>query len=101
MKILLPMTPHISSECLEVLLGKKMTNNWPEINTLQIDGQKVSVAVQINGKTREIIQIEKGTTEEKVDILSKAQSKIKNNLAGKKIVRTIFVKDRIINYLIK
>ena len=101
MKILLPMTPHISSECLEVLLGKKMTNNWPEINTLQIDGQKVNVAVQINGKTREIIQIEKGTTEEKVDILSKTQSKIKYNLAGKKIVRTIFVKDRIINYLIK
>ena len=101
MKILSPMTPHISSECLEVLLEKKMTIDWPEIDILQIDKQKISVAVQINGKTREIILIEKGSSEEKVDVLSKAQSKIKNNLTGKKILRTIFVKDRIINYLIK
>ena len=54
-----------------------------------------------NGKTREIIEIEKNLDEISAINESKKNKKVNNNLMNKKIIKTIFVKNRIINYLIK
>ena len=101
MKILQPMTPHISSECLQILQKKNISEDWPKIDTKLIEKQNIKIAIQINGKTRDVAQIEKGLSEGEVDNFCRTIEKIKKNLDGKKIIRTIFVKDRIINYLTK
>ena len=52
MKLMIPFTPHIAYECLEKLKCKNK-NKWPEIKkNLQ---NEIKFAVQINGKTRDII----------------------------------------------
>ena len=57
--------------------------------------------IQINGKTREIIEVIKDLNEKDAIIQSKKNEKINKHLLEKKIIKTIFVKNRIINYLIK
>ncbi len=99
MKILVPFTPHLASECLEKI-GDKSTN-WPKIDKDFESKQLVKFAIQINGKTREVIDLEMNLTEKEVVIASKKSDKIKKNLSNKTIMKTIFVKNKIINYLVK
>jgi len=100
LRMLIPFTPHLSHECLEQL-GIKEVDLWPEVDENLILGEKVKIAIQINGKTKEIIEVTKDLNEEDVISESKKSSKINDNLAKSKIIKTIFVKNRIINYLIK
>ncbi len=97
-KLILPFTPFTAHECLE-LLHCKSVDNWPIIkNNFK---KQINIAVQINGKTRDILQISIDTDEKKVDDLIRKQSKANKFLENKKIVKMIFVKNRIINYIIK
>ena len=100
LRILIPFTPHLASECLEQLDEKKL-DTWPVIDTNLIQDQKIKIAIQINGKTREIIEISKDMLEKDVIFESKKNAKIKKNLMNKNIIRVIFVKNKIINYLVK
>jgi len=100
MKILIPFTPHLASESLE-MLDQKNIDNWPKLDEKLIKKQKVKIAIQINGKTREIIEIEKDLSEEVAVKESKKSNKVMKNLENKKVFKTIFVKNKIINYLIK
>ncbi len=100
MNILIPFTPHFANECLEKL-GKSKIDSWPKIKKEFSRKQKTKIAIQINGKTREVIEIEKNLMEEAVVSITKKSEKISKSLLNKKIIRIIFVKDKIINYLIK
>ena len=98
MKLMLPFTPHLSNECLE-LFKCNSTNNWPIIDKENILN-KISIAVQINGKTRDIISVKKDLDEKDVDQFILKNSKAKKYILSKKISKTIFVKNKIINYII-
>jgi len=100
MKILIPFTPHLALECLEQL-GAKEINKWPEINDELVVDEKIKIAIQINGKTREIMETKKDLDEKNVIIECKKIQKINDILQNKKIIKIIFVKNRIINYLVK
>ena len=100
MKILIPFTPHLAYECLELLEAKEI-KKWPEVDTGLIGKEKIKMAIQINGKTREIIDIEKGLNEKEVLNMCKNNLKIKSKIQTSNIIKTIFVKDRIINLIVK
>ena len=100
LKILIPFTPHLAYECLEQL-GEKKVEEWPIIDEKQIKNQKIKIAIQINGKTKEIIEIKKDLSEKDAINQSKTNDKVKKSIVGKKIIKTIFVKNKIINYLLK
>ena len=100
LKILIPFTPHIAYECLEIL-GEKKIRNWPKIDSNLILKEKIKMAIQINGKTRDVIEIEKGINQISVESLCKRNQKIKDKILDKNINKVIFVKDRIINFITK
>jgi len=100
MKILIPFIPHLANECLEHL-GETEINDWPKINNELILDEKVKIAIQINGKTKQIIEVKKDLSEKNAINESRKNEKIKKNLTDKKILKTIFIKNKIINYVIK
>ena len=63
--------------------------------------EKIKMAIQINGKTRDVIEIEKGVNQISIEKLCKSNVKIKNKIMDKSVKRVIFVKDRIINFILK
>ena len=64
MKLMLPFTPHISSECLE-LLNCEDFDKWPAVDKSKIIS-KINLVVQINGKTRGILNIKTGFNEKEI-----------------------------------
>jgi leucyl-tRNA synthetase len=96
MKLLIPFTPHIAYECLELLKCKKI--NWPDVRKDIVEN--ISLAVQVNGKTRDVIEISKDLTEEDVNQIIIKNSKANRYISNNKINKIIFVKNKIINYII-
>ena len=100
MRMLIPFVPHLAHECLEQL-GEKNINVWPTFNSNLSIEEKIKIAIQINGKTREIIEIKKDSDEKDVINETKKIKKINDQLIKAEVKKTIFVKNKIINYLIK
>ena len=98
MKLMLPITPHLANETLE-LLKCKTVNKWPEISKNM--GEFTKMAIQINGKTKNIITVKKNLNQKQVSDIINTNTKIKKLINTKKITNTIFVQNRVINYIIK
>ena len=89
----------LAFEYVEKNLKCENTDRWPvvdKLNTLE----EVKIAVQVNGKTRDIISIKKDMSEKETHKLIIGESKAKKYIENKKINKTIFVKNKIINYII-
>lgn len=93
-----PFTPHLANECLELLKCEDV-EKWPEIK--ENLNEEINFAVQVNGKTRDIITIKKDAAQKKVEDIIKNQSKAKKFVENKEIIKIIFVKNKIINYIVK
>ena len=100
LKILIPFTPHLAYECLEIL-GEKEIKNWPKVDAKLILKEKTKMAIQLNGKTKSVIEIDKGLNQTAVEKICKKSPKIKDKILDVSITKVIFVKDRIINFIIK
>ena len=55
MKLIIPFIPHLANECLAKFKCKNL-NQWPKIDKKLIVNLKIKLAIQINGKTRDIIR---------------------------------------------
>ncbi len=99
MKLMIPFTPHLAMECLS-LLNCKDINVWPKVNLKIFEKAKIKLVIQVNGKTRDVMTVKKDVNEKEIYELIKENSKAKKHIIDKKITRTIFVKNKIINYII-
>ncbi len=100
MKLMMPFTPHLASECLSNLKCKEV-NKWPIVNKRSIENANINMVIQVNGRTRDVINVERDLTESDLEKLIKKDSKAKKYIIDKKIVKTIFIKNKIINYIVK
>ena len=73
---------------------------WPKGSKSLLDKQEVTLVVQINGKKRALINAKKDLSEKDVLIEAKKIENIKKNLKDKRIIKNIFVKNKIINFII-
>ena len=98
--ILQPFVPHISEELWASLTDKSLCINqsWP----IEIVGKenKYKIALQINGKTKEIIEVDENMTKEDILIVVKQSIKIKKNLENKTVQREIYVPGKIVNLVV-
>ncbi len=99
MQLMVPFTPHLAHECLTNLKCEKI-NNWPKINNKIIEITEINMVIQINGKTREVIKMKRNLEEAEVTKLAKNSTKASKYIENKNILKTIFVKNKIINYII-
>ncbi|MFA5871998.1 MAG: leucine--tRNA ligase [Parcubacteria group bacterium] len=101
-KLLSPFAPHIAEELWSQLGHKRsiFLEKWPEYDPkLIVESEKI-IIIQINGKVRDQIKIRVGTSDVEVKKIAEAQDKIRKYIEGKKIKKTIYVKDKLINFVI-
>ena len=103
MILLNPFIPHLTSECLDQLskFDEIEKNIWPKVNQKYLILEEINLVVQINGKKREILKVKKDLSEEKILEMINSNQKITNYIDGKKIIKKIFVPNKIINLIIK
>ena len=97
---MMPVVPHIVSESLGIM-KKKSNLEWPKVNKTYLETDQKEIVIQINGKKRSSIIIEKDSSEDIVIKTIKRNKLIDKYIDGKKIFKTIYVKNRIINLIVK
>ena len=65
MKVLLPIAPFLANECLEKL-QEKNTDKWPLINKNLLGENIVKMVIQVNGKTRKVIEMKRDVEENEI-----------------------------------
>jgi leucyl-tRNA synthetase len=100
--MLTPMTPHLSEELWEMLGHKDglWTVGWPVFDAGLARDDEVEIPVQVGGRLRGKVKVAAGTGEEEVVRLAQADSAIAHHLSGKRIVKVIFVPDRLLNLVV-
>ena len=99
--ILNPFAPHLSEELNEMLGFEPLSNTaWPEYDELIVIEEKITIAVQINGKTRGTIDIEIDTKEKLIFDMILNDEKLNKFIIGMEIIKKIYVPNRLINILI-
>ena len=94
-----PIIPHFSNECLEIL-GLKQNIAWPKINKEYLMNEKINFVVQINGKKRDILNIDRDLDEEKVMDQINSSKNLEKYIKDIAIKKKIFVPNRLINIII-
>ncbi len=97
--IISPIIPHFSSECLDDLKLKSF-QKWPEVDKNLIKKDIIEYVIQVNGKKRATLKYMKDISEETLINEIKDNSITKKILENKKIKKSFFVKNRLINILI-
>ena len=97
---MMPVIPHFASESISLL---KFNENieWPIINIKGLIKENTKYVVQINGKTRQIIENKNDLTEEElINLVERDKKLIKYFQKNLKIKKTIFIPNKLINIII-
>ena len=100
--MLSPIIPHVCHELWEKL-GKKYpihNETWPAFDSDRLEGNEMTIAIQINGKLRGKILVETSTSEEKIIEESKELENIKKYLEKENIKKTIYVPKKLVNFVV-
>ena len=100
-KTIMPFMPHLSCECLSKLDGDDFYSKikWPKIEKTLLVDSNVVIVIQVNGKKRGLISVKKDTEEKELVQKAKKIENIDKNLKDKKVVKQIFVRNKIINFI--
>ena len=95
-----PVVPHLANESLEKF-GKTKNLKWPEVEKKYLIQNEKLIIIQVNGKKRNSILIEGDITEKELTTLIKDKLLISKYLNNGELTKTIYIKDRLINFIIK
>jgi leucyl-tRNA synthetase len=100
--MLSPIIPHVCHELWESL-GKITpihNENWPAYDSDQLEGDEITIAIQINGKLRGKILVDISSSEETIIEESKELENVKKYLEKESIKKTIYVPKKLVNFVI-
>ncbi|MBI4036678.1 leucine--tRNA ligase [Candidatus Daviesbacteria bacterium] len=102
--LLAPFAPHMTEE-LWSILGEEYSIHqqpWPKSDGGYLREAQVKIVIQVNGKVREILVIDKDIESNKLDIekLALEKEKVKKFLNGKSVKKSVYVKGKLINFVI-
>ena len=100
LSVLLPIIPHFASECLKDL-NLDYNAKWPAVDNKFLISENTNIIIQINGKKRSIINCKKGISEETLMKKIKEDIKVNKFLENKINIKSIFIKDKLLNLIVK
>jgi leucyl-tRNA synthetase len=104
-KLLVPFTPHLSEELYQKInperVGSVCNLDWPIYDSNLIKDEKAKIAIQVNGKLRDEIEVDFDSDQKVVEELARERSNVKKHLEGKELVKIIFIKNKLINIVVR
>ena len=100
--LIYPFIPHLASEIWE-----KITKNtdlylqpWPTCNLELLKQKEFNIIIQINGKKRSILKAKNDMDEKYLFQMSSELDSVKKFLENKKIIKKIYIKNKLINFVV-
>jgi leucyl-tRNA synthetase len=102
LKMLAPFAPHLTEELWEMTGHSTSVHKetWPDFDEEILRSAQVTVAVQVNGKTRGTFTVAPNTAEEELVAIAKTLETVTAHMANKRIVREIIVPNRLVNFVV-
>ena len=98
--LMFPILPHLISECMKDI-DKNDNFSWPVPQKEYLEDKYVNIVIQINGKKKSLIKIEKDIDENKLLENVKKDKKVSIFLEKKSVFKHIIVKNKLINLIVK
>lgn len=102
LRILAPFAPHVADELWSALGNKKSIHleTWPVADANKLVSSTTTIAVQVNGKTRGTVIVSTDATESDARTAAEKDPNVARHLEGVKVIRVIFVKNRLVNFVV-
>ncbi len=102
-RLLAPFAPHLAEEVWETLGHQQsiFDEPWPSFDEEKAKEDQVTIAVQVNGKLRDTLTVPRDMADAELGRLAADQEKVRAFLAGKQVVKTIVVPNRIVNLVVR
>jgi len=117
LKLLAPFAPHLTEELWQNFKGLTVEQvhskegstvdlksvhqqSWPVLDSAKLAQDKNIIAVLVNGKLRATLEVEAQSSQEEIEKLAFNHEKIKKNLENAKIKKVVYVKGKILNFVI-
>jgi len=103
LKILAPLAPHFMEEEWHILGKTTSIHNeaWPEINEKEMQGGKIIIPVQVNGKLKAQVEVSSALSKEEILEEVKKDAKVAKLIENNDIVKEIYVPRKILNLVVK
>ena len=100
--MLAPFAPHFAEECWERLghTSSVFEARWPAWDEKLVVADQVELPVQVNGKTRSKVSIPRDALEDLAQSTALADATVQRFVDGKKIVKVVYVANRLINFVV-
>jgi leucyl-tRNA synthetase len=97
-----PMVPHIAEELWARLGHDTLLADapWPEADAAWLVEDRVTLAVQVNGKLRATISLPRGSDSAAAEAAALAEPNVRRGLAGARVRRIVVVPDKIVNLVV-
>ena len=100
--LLNPFAPHITEEMNEAIGEKPICESeWPVYDESKIVEEEIEIGVQVNGKVRGTVSINKNEDEDSIKEKALEVDNVKKHIEGKEIVKVIVIKGKIVNIVVK
>ena len=103
LKLMAPTTVHLTEELYHAMGGQGSIHEtqWPEYDEKLAKTSAITLVVQINGKVKDKIEVDSESSKEELEKAALQSEKIKENIEGKQIIKTIVVPGRLVNIVVK
>ena len=101
--LLSPFVPHVCDEMWEIIgeAGYLFNEEWPEHDEKLMISDEIAIAVQVNGKLRATVEVDRKIEKSELEKLALAQENVQKHTEGKEIAKIIIVPNKIVNIVVK
>ncbi len=102
--LLAPVAPHLAEECWHILGNEKsmfVDPVWYKYDEAALVSDTVNIAVQVNGKLRDTIEVSLNSEQDEVKKVVFENERVTRHTTGKNIIKEIYVKNKIYNIVVK
>jgi leucyl-tRNA synthetase len=101
--LLSPFAPHLAEEIWEKM-GHEVSlarTPWPAYDQSKLARKTIEVVLQVNGKVRDTMEVIPGLDEKSLEDLARGNENVLRHAEGKQIVKSIVVKDKLVNLVVR
>ena len=100
--LLAPFATFMAEELWEKIGNKYSIHQhpWPTYNEKNLQSDKVNLVLQVNGKLRGMIVVDRGLTQKQIQNIALSEPKVITALDNKKLKKIIYIQDKVLNLVI-
>jgi leucyl-tRNA synthetase len=100
--LIFPFAPHCGAEVYELLTGERVWEQpWPAADPAFLERDVVEVAVQVNGKLRDRVQVPADAPRETLEDLARVRPNVQAHVDGREVVKVVVVPNRLVNFVVR